>query len=347
MKFVDEVRIYVKAGDGGNGCVSFRREKFIPKGGPDGGDGGKGGDVILQADAQLSTLLDLTYPGQFSAKRGAHGRGKNQTGRDGENLIIKVPVGTVVKDDETGEVLEDLIFDGQIFVAAKGGKGGRGNARFATATNRAPRYAEKGEKGEERYLKLELKLLADVGLVGYPNVGKSTLLSKITSAKPKIASYPFTTLIPNLGVVEREGERAFIVADIPGLIEGAQRGVGLGLRFLRHIERTRLLIHLLDISQNGPRNPISDFNSINKELEAYDSSLAKKTQIVVLNKIDIPSVREKASDIEREFEKIGRKLYLISAKTGEGIEELIDAVYVGLKKIDESDEREGHKETDI
>ncbi len=334
MKFVDEVRIFVKAGDGGNGCVSFRREKFIPKGGPDGGDGGKGGDVILQADIQLSTLLDLTYSGQFFAKRGAHGRGKNQTGKDGEDLIIKVPVGTVVKDDETGEVLEDLIFDGQKFIAVKGGKGGRGNARFATPTNRAPYYAEKGEKGEQRYLRLELKLLADVGLVGYPNVGKSTLLAKITSAKPKIASYPFTTLIPNLGVVEREGEGVFVVADIPGLIEGAQRGAGLGLRFLRHIERTRLIIHLLDASQNESRDPVKDFNSINKELEAYDSSLTQKPQIIALNKIDIPSVRERASEIEREFEKIGKKLYLISAKSGEGIDELLEAVWDNLKKID-------------
>lgn len=339
MKFVDEVRIYVKGGDGGNGCVSFRREKFIPKGGPDGGDGGKGGDVIIQADIQLSTLLDLTYSSQFFAKRGAHGRGKNQTGKDGEDLIIKVPVGTVVRNEETGEILEDLLFDGQKFIAAKGGRGGRGNARFATPTNRAPRYAEKGEKGEQKYLRLELKLLADVGLVGYPNVGKSTLLSKITSARPKIASYPFTTLIPNLGVVEREGERAFVVADIPGLIEGAQKGAGLGLRFLRHIERTRLIIHLLDASQNESRNPIKDFNSINKELEAYDSSLAQKTQIIALNKIDIPSVRERAAEFEKEFEKIGKKLYLISAKTGEGIDLLIEAVYDKLKKINYHDDR--------
>jgi len=333
MKFVDEVRIYVKAGDGGNGCVSFRREKFVPKGGPDGGDGGKGGDVILQADIQLSTLLDLTYPSQFRAKRGGHGRGKNQTGKDGEDLILKVPVGTVIKDDETGEVLEDLIFDGQQFVAAKGGKGGRGNARFATPTLRTPRYAEKGEKGEERYLKLELKLLADVGLIGYPNVGKSTLLSRISSAKPKIASYPFTTLIPNLGVVEREGEKPFVVADIPGLIEGAQKGVGLGLRFLRHIERTRLLIHILDTSQDPLRNPIQNFNVINKELCAYHPNLSEKPQIVVLNKIDIPSVREKAPLLEKEFEKIGKKLYKISAKTGEGIDELIEVIYRELKKL--------------
>jgi len=333
MKFIDEVRIYVKAGDGGNGCVSFRREKFIPKGGPDGGDGGKGGDVILQADIQLSTLLDLTYQSQFRAKRGGHGRGKNQTGKDGEDLILRVPVGTVIKDDGTGEILEDLIFDGQQFVAAKGGRGGRGNARFATPTLRTPRYAEKGEKGEERYLKLELKLLADVGLIGYPNVGKSTLLSRISSAKPKIASYPFTTLIPNLGVVEREGEKPFVVADIPGLIEGAQKGVGLGLRFLRHIERTRLLIHILDSSQDPLRNPIQDFNVINKELCAYHPNLSEKPQIVVLNKIDIPSVREKATLLEKEFEKIEKKLYKISAKTGEGIDELIEIIYMELKKL--------------
>lgn len=334
MKFVDEVRIRVKAGDGGNGCVSFRREKFIPKGGPDGGDGGKGGDVILQADIQIPTLLDLSYPNKFCAKRGGHGKGKHQTGKDGEDLIIKVPVGTVVKDDQTGEVLEDLIFDGQRFIAVKGGRGGRGNARFATSTIRAPRLAEKGEKGEERYLRFELKLLADVGLIGYPNVGKSTLLAKITSAKPKIASYPFTTLAPNLGVLEKEGERLFIVADIPGLIEGAHRGLGLGLRFLRHIERTRLLIHLLDISQEPPRNSMEDFYSINKELNAYNPSLSKKIQIIALNKIDIPSVRERASYFEKQFSNIGYKLFKISAKTGEGVDELIENVFRILKSSD-------------
>jgi len=339
MKFVDEVRIWVKAGDGGNGCVSFRRERFIPKGGPDGGDGGKGGGVILQADAQLSTLLDLTYPKQFRAKKGAHGKGKEQTGRNGEDLFIRVPVGTLVRDQK-GEVLQDLLFDGQRFIAAKGGRGGRGNARFATPTQRAPRHAEKGEKGEERYLRLELKLLADVGLIGYPNVGKSTLLSKISSARPKIADYPFTTLIPNLGVVERGESRPFIVADIPGLIEGASKGAGLGLTFLRHVERTRLLIHLLDISEGPLRNPLSDFHALNKELNAYHPSLCEKIQIVALNKMDLPSVRERALDFKNQFKKIGHRLYMISGKTGEGVEDLIEAVSHTLETIsDQKDEQ--------
>src|SRR4030067_1614471 len=276
MKFVDQVRIRVMAGNGGNGCVSFRRERFIPKGGPDGGDGGKGGDVILQADAQLSPLLDVTCPKQFRTPKGTHGKGKDQTGKNGEDFIIRLPVGTLVRDDQTGEVLQDLLFDGQRFVAAEGGRGGRGNARFATPTRRAPRHAQKGEKGQERALRLELKLLADVGLVGYPNVGKSTLLSRISSARPKIADYPFTTLSPNLGVVSREDHRPFVVADIPGLIEGASQGAGLGLTFLRHVGRTRLLIHLLDISEGPSHSPVKDFHALNHELTAYDPSLQKK-----------------------------------------------------------------------
>lgn len=335
MKFVDEAKIHVKAGDGGNGCVSFRRERFIPRGGPDGGNGGKGGDVILQADAQLSTLLDLTYPQQFRARKGTHGKGKDQTGRSGEDLIIRVPLGTLVRDDQTGEVLQDLLFDGQRFVAAEGGRGGRGNASFATATRRAPRYAEPGEKGEERWLRLELKLLADVGLIGYPNVGKSTLLSKISSARPKIADYPFTTLIPNLGVVNREGHRPFVVADIPGLIEGASKGAGIGLTFLRHVERTRLLIHLLDISEGPLRNPIKDFHALNHELNAYRPLLNEMAQIVALNKIDLPSVRRRAPGINKQFEKMGRRLYMISGRTGEGVEELVGAAALALESISE------------
>ncbi len=333
MKFVDEVRIQVKAGDGGNGCVSFRRERYVPKGGPDGGDGGKGGDVILQADARLSTLLDLTYPQQFRAQKGTHGKGKDRTGRNGEDLIIQVPMGTLVRDDQTGEILQDLLFDGQRFVAAEGGREGRGNARFATATLRAPRHAEKGEKGRERHLCLELKLLADVGLIGYPNVGKSTLLSKISSARPKIADYPFTTLVPNLGVVKREDHRAFVVADIPGLIEGASRGAGLGLTFLRHVERTRLLIHLLDISAGPSRNPVKDFQALNQELNAYHPALREKIQIVSLNKIDLPSVRERAMEVKNQFEKMGQRSYMISGKTGEGVEELIQAVAQVLESL--------------
>ncbi len=331
MKFVDEVRIRVKAGDGGNGCLSFRRERFIPRGGPDGGDGGKGGDVILQSDSRLTTLLDLTYPQKFCAKKGSHGKGKDQKGRDGEDLIIRVPVGTVVCDDLTGELLQDLLFDGQRFVVAKGGRGGRGNARFATPTNRAPRHAEKGQKGEERLIRLELKILADVGLIGFPNVGKSTLLSRISSARPKIGDYPFTTLSPNLGVIVRGEELPIVVADIPGLIEGASKGAGLGLAFLRHVERTRLLIHILDISENPSHNPLDDFNALNSELKAYHPSLCEKPQIVALNKIDIPSVRERIGDIKELFEKIGHRIYPISGKSGEGVDELIESLSGELK----------------
>ena len=333
MKFVDEARMRVRAGAGGDGCVSFRRERFVPRGGPDGGDGGKGGDVILRADIQLSTLLDLTYPQPFRAQRGTHGQGKNKTGRNGEDLLIRVPSGTLVRDDQTGDVLQDLLFDGQRFVAAAGGRGGRGNARFATATHRAPREAEKGEKGEERWLRLELKLLADVGLIGYPSVGKSTLLSQISSARPKIADYAFTTLVPNLGVVVRGEHPPFVVADIPGLIEGASSGAGLGLTFLRHVERTRLLVHLLAVSEGPSRDPIRDFHALNRELTAYHISLSEKTQVVVLNKIDLPAVRERAGQIEKDFERMGHRLYAISGKTGEGIERLMEAVSQMLESI--------------
>ena len=347
MKFVDEARIHVKAGDGGNGCVSFRRERFIPRGGPDGGDGGKGGDVILQADVQLSTLLDFTHPRQFRAQRGSHGKGKDQTGRNGEDQILRIPVGTLVREDQTGEVLQDLLFDGQPFVAARGGRGGRGNARFATSTLRAPRRAEKGERGEERWLRLELKLLADVGLIGFPNVGKSTLLSKISSARPKIADYPFTTLVPNLGVVVREEGRPFVVADIPGLIEGASQGAGLGLTFLRHVERTRLFIHLLEFSLDPSRHPIKDFHALNQELKAYDPLLLEKIQIVALNKIDLPSVRERAGDLEKQFEKMGHPFYKISGKTGEGMEEMMEAVSRALQSImDQGNEPSGYTQED-
>jgi len=333
MKFVDEARIHVKAGNGGNGCLSFRRERYVPKGGPDGGDGGKGGDVILRADAQLATLLDFSYPQQFRAGRGVHGKGKDKAGRSGDDLIIRVPVGTLVRDDQTGELLEDFLLDGQEFVAAKGGRGGRGNARFATPTMRAPRRADKGEPGEERRLRLELKLLADVGLLGYPNVGKSTFLSKISSARPKIADYPFTTLAPNLGVVLRKERRPFVVADIPGLIQGASQGAGLGLTFLRHVERTKLLVHLLDASEGPSRDPATDFRALNDELKAYDPLLPEKPQLLALNKMDLPSVRERAADIQMQFEKMGYRLYLISGLTGEGIDELIEAVSEALEKV--------------
>jgi GTP-binding protein len=333
MKFVDEARIHVKAGDGGNGCVSFRRERFVPRGGPDGGDGGKGGDVILQADSQLSTLLDFTYPKPFRAQKGTHGKGKDKTGKNGENLILRVPTGTLARDDGTGEVLQDFLFQDQRFVIAHGGRGGRGNARFATPTHRAPRQAEEGQKGEERWLRLELKLFADVGLIGFPNAGKSTLLSKISSARPKIADYPFTTLVPNLGVVTGEQKRSFVVADIPGLIEGASKGAGLGLTFLRHVERTRLFVHLLDVSEGFSRHPMRDFHALNNELKAYHPSLLEKIQIVALNKIDIPSVRKRAAEAKKQFDQMGYPLYLISGKTGKGVEALMDAVSRALESI--------------
>ncbi|OGP64812.1 MAG: GTPase ObgE [Deltaproteobacteria bacterium RBG_13_53_10] len=332
MKFVDEVRIHVKAGDGGNGCVSFRREPFVPRGGPNGGDGGKGGDVILQADGQLSTLLDLTYPKSFRAQRGSHGKGKDQTGKSGDDLIVRVPPGTLILNEETGEILQDLLFDGQRFVVARGGRGGRGNARFATSTNRSPRRAEKGEKGEECRLRLELKVLADVGLVGFPNAGKSSLLSKISSARPKIADYPFTTLIPNLGVVNLEGHPPFVVADIPGLIEGASQGAGLGLAFLRHVARTRFLIHLLDISEGSSSDPIQGFHALNRELTVFDPSLRTKAQIVALNKVDLPSVRQRAAEVESRFAEMGVRLHRISAKTGEGVEDLMEAAAQKLQE---------------
>jgi GTP-binding protein len=339
MKFVDEVRIHVKAGDGGNGCVSFRRERFIPRGGPDGGDGGKGGDVILQADGQLTTLLDLTYPKLFRAQRGTHGKGKNQTGRNGECLTIRVPIGTIVREDQRAEIIQDLVLEAQSFIVAAGGRGGRGNARFATSTQRAPRHAEKGEKGEERWLRLELKLLADVGLIGCPNAGKSTFLSRISSARPKIADYPFTTLAPNLGVVRRGDHRPFVVADIPGLIEGASKGTGLGLTFLRHVQRTRLLIHLLDLSEDPGRNPLLDFHALNQELKAYDPSLLDKTQIVALNKIDLPLVRKRARAFQKTFEEMGYRAYLVSGKTGEGVPDLMEVASQVLDKtLDQRDE---------
>jgi GTP-binding protein len=340
MKFVDEARIHVKAGDGGNGCISFRREKFVPRGGPNGGDGGKGGDVILLADPQLFTLLDLSYPQTFRAQRGTHGKGKDQTGRSGEDLYIRVPVGTIVREDQTGEVLQDLILEGQQFKAARGGRGGRGNAKFATPAQRAPRRAEKGEEGEERWLRIELKLLADVGLLGFPNVGKSTLLSRISSAKPKIADYPFTTLTPNLGVVIRKEQAPFVVADIPGLIEGASQGSGLGLTFLRHVERTRLLIHLLDVSQKALPDPVKDFLTLNHELEAYHPFLKDKRQIVAINKIDLPLVRERASNFRKPFLEMGYFLHFISSQTGEGIDSLMETVADALESVmDRSDEQ--------
>jgi GTP-binding protein len=321
MQFIDEVRIRVKGGDGGRGCVSFRRERFIPRGGPDGGDGGKGGDVILMVREGLSTLLDLRYQQRYRAANGSHGRGKNQSGKGAEALMIFVPVGTLVKDAETGEILKDLTTAGESLLVAKGGRGGRGNARFATATRQAPRFAEPGEKGEERHLQLELKLLADVGIVGHPNAGKSTLLRRVSAARPKVADYPFTTLIPHLGVVSYGEFKTLVMADIPGLIAGAHQGTGLGSRFLRHIERTLLLVHLVDISTDPQRDPWLQYEEINDELRRFHPSLLEKPQVVVLNKIDIPAVRARVVQARDSFWQRGVDLLTISALTGEGVDE--------------------------
>jgi len=328
MKFIDEAEIYVKAGDGGNGAISFRREKFIPKGGPDGGDGGKGGDVIFKASTSLNTLLDFKYKRKYIAQNGQNGSGKNCSGRSGNNLIIPVPVGTVVKDIVSGEVIADLVTNGQECIVAKGGQGGRGNAHFATPVRQTPRFAEKGKPGEERHIKLELKLLADVGLVGFPNAGKSTFLSAISSAKPKIADYPFTTLTPMLGVVKLKNYKSFVVADIPGLIEGAHKGEGLGHNFLKHIERTKLLLHFIDLSYLGYPDPYKGFDIINNELFMFNSKIAEKQQIIVINKMDIPEVSEKSESVKEHFQNKGFKVFKVSSVTKTGVEELLE--YISL-----------------
>lgn len=341
-KFVDRVKIFVKGGKGGDGAVAFLREKYRPKGGPAGGDGGKGGDVILVATSSKHTLLDFKYKKHFVAQDGENGKGKKMHGKDGEDLIIYVPVGTVVKDAQTGEVICDLVKEGQRCIVAKGGKGGRGNARFATPTNQAPTYAEKGQKGEERWIILELKLIADVGLVGFPNAGKSTLLSKLTRAKPKIANYPFTTLSPNLGVMELDWDRRLVIADIPGLIEDAHKGAGLGHEFLRHIERTKFLAHVIDVSDFREREPIEAFEAINRELELYSPKLAQKPQIVIANKIDALSDKSLLSELEKYFKERGYEFYAVSALTGEGLEELKEGLW---RKYEEIKDREAVKVT--
>jgi GTP-binding protein len=322
--FIDRAVIHVKGGDGGRGCVSFRRERFVPKGGPDGGDGGDGGDVVLVADERLSTLLDFHYRQHYHAQRGAHGEGGRRHGRRGASLIVPVPVGTVVKDADTGAVLADLVRPGQQVVVARGGRGGRGNARFATATRRAPRYAEPGEPGEERRLELELRLLADAGLVGKPNAGKSTLLSRVSAARPKIADYPFTTTEPCLGMVGLADGRSFVLADIPGLIEGAHQGAGLGHAFLRHIARTRVLVHVVDLATD--RDPVAEFEAVNAELGLYDRTLLSRPMLVALNKIDLPQARQRVAEAAARIGASGYRVFAISAATGEGVEALVTAV---------------------
>jgi GTP-binding protein len=331
--FIDEAKIFVRAGDGGRGCVSFRREKFVPKGGPDGGDGGKGGDIVLEVDNNLSTLLDFRYKQRYSAERGEHGRGSDQKGRDGSDSVIRVPTGTVVRLTDSGLVLADLVNAGQRFIAARGGRGGRGNARFKSSTNQAPRYAQPGEPGETRWLSLELKLLADVGLMGLPNAGKSTLLARISAARPKIAAYPFTTLVPQLGIVRLRDEHTCVVADIPGLIEGAHAGKGLGHQFLRHIERTRLLIHLVDMIGSDVDSPLAHFETVNRELLAYEPQLAEKPQLVVATKMDVPLAKQVWERFQLAVAARGFRVLAISAVTGEGLGTLLDEIYRAIVPI--------------
>jgi len=331
--FTDYVKIIVKSGDGGNGAVSFRREKYVASGGPDGGDGGKGGDVYFFVDPDANTLLDFRYKKKFKAENGKNGEGGRRYGKGGEDLYIGVPIGTIIKDAETSKVLADLSQKEQKELVIPGGRGGKGNTHFATSTRQAPRFSQDGEKGIEKELILELKLLADVGLLGFPNVGKSTFLSKVTSATPKIADYHFTTLEPNLGVVKSEYGASFVIADIPGIIEGASEGTGLGLQFLRHIERTRLLLHVIDVSGSEGRNPVDDFNIINEELKKYSEKLANRKQIIVANKIDSMQNEELYNDLEKMAKEKKIEIFKISAVTGEGLKQLLDRVIEVLKTL--------------
>ncbi|MDD2276914.1 MAG: GTPase ObgE [Smithellaceae bacterium] len=337
MRFVDEAKIFVRGGHGGAGAVSFRREKFVPRGGPDGGNGGNGGDVILCASNSHHTLLDLKYQQHHFAKNGGHGSGNNRTGSSAENLTVVVPPGTLVKDFETGEVLADLATVGQTFVAARGGIGGKGNAHFKTSTHQTPRFAQEGMEGEERTLLLELKLLADVGLLGFPNAGKSTFISRVSAARPKIADYPFTTLVPHLGVVKYKDAPSFVVADIPGLIAGASAGLGMGISFLRHVERTALLVHLIDIAEETRTDAWKNFTAISKELAGFNPQLLEKPQIVCLNKIDLPFVREKLKKTVAQFSKKGIMLHPFSAATGEGVQEILQKIVTVLNQAKNDD----------
>jgi GTP-binding protein len=332
MKFVDEAKIFIRAGHGGPGCVSFRREKFVPRGGPDGGAGGKGGDIIFRAAQSHRTLLDLKYQQQYLAKNGGHGSGNNRSGKSAEDLEIVVPVGTVVKDFETQEILADLSVNGQIYIAGHGGIGGKGNAHFATSTHQTPRFAQEGMPGDERWLKLELKLLADVGIVGFPNAGKSTFIARISAARPQIADYPFTTLTPHLGVVKHRDGKSFVMADIPGLIPGAHKGRGMGIQFLKHVERTSLLLHIIDISLEPDNNALANYKAINKELGFYNTQLLEKPQIVAINKIDLPHVKDQIKKDVARFKKKGIVLYPFSAATGEGITEILNKIIERLSQ---------------
>ena len=331
--FTDYVKIHAEAGKGGNGAIAFRREKYVAAGGPDGGDGGKGGDVYFKVDKDANTLIEFRYKKKFKAENGENGEGGHRFGKSGEDLYIPVPIGTVVKDSETDEVLADLSQPNQVALILKGGRGGKGNSHFATSTRQAPRFAQDGEPGEEKDLTLELKLLADVGLIGFPNVGKSTFLSVVTSATPKIANYHFTTIEPNLGVVKSKYGDSFVIADIPGIIEGASTGIGLGIQFLRHIERTRLLLHFIDVSGIEGRNPVDDYYKVNEELKKYSEKLSKRTQIIVANKIDSMQDSKLYDELEKVAKEHNQKIFKISGVTGEGVEELMNYVSKTLKTL--------------
>jgi GTPase len=332
VKFVDSCEVKIVAGDGGNGCVAFRREKYVPFGGPAGGDGGKGGDVVFVGDEGKTTLLDVALQRTLTADRGEHGRGKDQYGKAGKDSAVGVPVGTQGIDVATGELLFDMDTKGKRVVVAKGGRGGRGNIHFATALDRAPRRADPGEAGEAKHLRLELKVLADVGLLGFPNVGKSTFIRAVSRARPKVADYPFTTLIPHLGVVPVDDDHSFVIADIPGLIPGAAEGAGLGIRFLKHVERTRVLLHLVSLDYGEGREPLADFDAINAELAKFDPVLAKRPQVVAMSKGDLPEVQEAWKKAKKRFARRGVDLKLVSAATGEGVRELVFALYAGIRK---------------
>ncbi len=341
--FVDKVKIYVKGGDGGNGIVAFRREKYVPRGGPAGGDGGRGGNVVLRVDQGLRTLMDFRYQKHFKADRGENGRSKGQHGANAKDRVIFVPPGTIVKNADTQEVIADLVESDQEVIVARGGRGGRGNIRFATAVNPAPQIAENGEPGEECWLELELKLLADVGLIGYPSVGKSTLLSVVSKAKPKIGAYHFTTIHPNLGVVRLSDGRSFVMADLPGLIEGAHQGIGLGHQFLRHVERTKILVHVLDMAATEGRDPYQDFQQINQELKRYRQDLAERPQIIVANKMDLPQAEENLTVFKSHFQE-EIDVYPISAETRQGVDQLLFAIIALLEKVEKEMEKSGDPE---
>ena len=331
--FTDYVKIVIKSGNGGDGAITFRREKYVAAGGPDGGDGGRGGNIYFRVDPNANTLIDFRYTKKFKAQNGENGSGSNKYGKAGEDLYIDVPIGTIIKDAKTGKVVADLSKQGQIELVLKGGRGGRGNSHFATATRQVPRFAQAGEEGEEKEVILELKLLADVGLLGFPNVGKSTFLSRVTDARPKIANYHFTTIEPNLGVVKTKNGDSFVIADIPGIIEGASEGIGLGIQFLRHVERTRLLLHVIDVSGIEGRNPVKDYYTINEELKKYSEKLSKKKQIIVANKVDIMQDDTGFKELEKIAQKENLEIYKISGVTGEGVSELLDRVSSILKTL--------------